>query len=65
EGYDPLYGARPVRRAIQHRVETPVARMIVGGALPAGASVKVDTSAAGTIEVAVAEGVETREPVPA
>ena len=65
EGYDPLYGARPVRRVIQHRVETPVARMIVGGALPSGASVKVGAEPGGTIEVALGEGVETREPVPA
>jgi len=65
EGYDPLYGARPVRRVIQHRVETPVARMIVGGALPSGASVMVGADAGGTIQVAVAEGAETGEPVPA
>jgi len=65
EGYDPLYGARPVRRVIQHRVETPVARMIVGGALPAGASVNVAAEPGGTIEVEVAEGVETGKPVPA
>jgi len=65
EGYDPLYGARPVRRVIQHRVETPVARMIVGGALPSGASVKAGADSGGAIEVAVGEGVETGEPVPA
>ena len=65
EGYDPLYGARPVRRVIQHRVETPVALMIVGGALPTGASVKVGVEPGGTVEVAVGEGVETGEPVPA
>ncbi len=65
EGYDPLYGARPVRRTIQHRVETPVARMIVGGALPGGASVTVGAEPGGTIAVAVGEGVEAGEPVPA
>ena len=65
EGYDPLYGARPVRRAIQHRVETPVARMIVGGALPAGSCVKVGAVAGGTTEVTVAEGAATGEPVAA
>ena len=64
EGYDPLYGARPVRRAIQHRVETPVARMIVGGALPAGATVRVG-AAGGAIEVAVGAGTAAGEPVPA
>ena len=65
EGYDPLYGARPVRRVIQHRVETPVARMIVRDALPSGASVKVGSEPGGTLEVTVGEGVEAREPIPA
>ena len=65
EGYDPVYGARPVRRVIQHRVETPVARMIVGGALPTGASVKVGPEPDGTLEVTVGAGVEAREPIPA
>jgi ATP-dependent Clp protease ATP-binding subunit ClpB len=30
-GYDPAYGARPLKRAIQKEVETPLARMIVSG----------------------------------
>ena len=51
EGYDPLYGARPVRRVIQHRVETPVARMIVAGALPPGACIDVGTDDEGRIRV--------------
>ena len=65
EGYDPLYGARPVRRTIQHRVETPVARLIVGGALPAGASVKVGVEPGGTIAVSVGERVAAGQPVAA
>ena len=65
EGYDPLYGARPVRRAIQHRVETPAARMIVGGSLPPGACIRVAAGAGGTIDVAVGEGAKTEERVPA
>ena len=65
EGYDPLYGARPVRRAIQHRVETPVARMIVGGALPSGATVRVGADSDGAIEVAAGAGAAAGEPVPA
>jgi ATP-dependent Clp protease ATP-binding subunit ClpB len=31
EGYDPVYGARPLRRFIQSRVETLVARSIIAG----------------------------------
>ena len=40
EGYDPLYGARPVRRAIQRHVETPAAERIVAG-LPPGADLSL------------------------
>ncbi len=35
EGFDPVYGARPLKRFIQQALETPIARRIVGGeALP-------------------------------
>ena len=30
-GYDPSYGARPLKRAIQREIETPLARRILGG----------------------------------
>ena len=41
DGYDPAYGARPVKRAIQREVETPVARAIIAGKYPPGSTVKV------------------------
>ncbi len=41
EGYDPAYGARPVKRAIQHSLETPVARALVAGRYPPGSTVRV------------------------
>ena len=41
DGYDPAYGARPVKRAIQREVETPVARAIIAGKYPTGSTVKV------------------------
>ena len=41
-GYDPLYGARPLRRVLQSSVETLLARRILGGQLPAGAVLTVD-----------------------
>jgi ATP-dependent Clp protease ATP-binding subunit ClpB len=44
EGYDPVFGARPLKRVIQREVETPVARMIVGGKLLEGGTVRVDVS---------------------
>ena len=41
DGYDPAYGARPVKRAIQREVETPVARAIIAGKYSPGSTVKV------------------------
>ena len=39
-GYDPVFGARPLKRAIQREVETPVARLIVAGKLRDGGTVR-------------------------
>ena len=41
-GYDPLYGARPLRRVLQSSVETLVARTILRGDLSAGDTITVD-----------------------
>jgi len=41
-GYDPVFGARPLKRVIQREVETPVARLIVAGKLRDGGGVRVD-----------------------
>jgi len=41
DGYDPAYGARPVKRAIQRELETPVARAIIAGKYPPQSTVKV------------------------
>ena len=40
-GYDPAYGARPLKRAIQKEVETPLARMIVANEVRDGSKVVV------------------------
>ncbi len=40
DGYDPAYGARPVKRAIQRDLETPVARAVIAGNYPPGSTVK-------------------------
>ena len=50
DGYDPAYGARPVKRAIQREVETPVARAIIAGKYPPGSTVKV-TAADGRLNL--------------
>jgi ATP-dependent Clp protease ATP-binding subunit ClpB len=40
--YDPVYGARPLRRYIQHEVETRIARALLSGAILDGARVTLD-----------------------
>jgi ATP-dependent Clp protease ATP-binding subunit ClpB len=42
EGYDSAYGARPLKRAIQRGIETPLARRILEGAVRDGAELVVD-----------------------
>jgi ATP-dependent Clp protease ATP-binding subunit ClpB len=46
-GYDPAYGARPLKRAIQREIETPLARKILGGEVRDGQAVLVDAAADG------------------
>ncbi len=41
-GFDPTYGARPLKRALQREVETPLARRILGGEVRDGQKVIVD-----------------------
>jgi ATP-dependent Clp protease ATP-binding subunit ClpB len=41
-GYDPVYGARPLKRAVQRELETPLGRRILGGEVRDGQSVFVD-----------------------
>ena len=41
KGFDPVYGARPVKRAIQRELETPIARKIIAGDYLPGATIKV------------------------
>jgi len=41
-GYDPAYGARPLKRAIQKEIETPLARKLVAGEIRDGQSVHID-----------------------
>jgi ATP-dependent Clp protease ATP-binding subunit ClpB len=41
-GYDPSYGARPVKRIIQQKIENPLANMILAGQLPENSVVLVD-----------------------
>ena len=42
EGYDPAFGARPLRRALQKHVESPLSMKLLAGEFPGGATVLVD-----------------------
>jgi ATP-dependent Clp protease ATP-binding subunit ClpB len=40
-GYDPVYGARPLKRAIQHQIENPLAQEILAGRFAPGDTIRV------------------------
>ena len=57
-GYDPVYGARPLKRYLQHEVETRLGRAIIAGEVPDGVSVTVDYDGNGLVlKTAVASSV--------
>ncbi len=41
-GYDPVYGARPLKRAVQRYLQDPLAEMLLGGEIPDGSTVQID-----------------------
>ena len=48
-GYDPLFGARPLKRTIQNLVQNPLAKMVLAGDLPDGGSVTIDKGTDGIV----------------
>ena len=45
EGYDPAFGARPLKRTIQQRIENPLASEILAGRFADGDVIRVDADA--------------------
>ncbi len=41
-GYDPVYGARPLKRAVQRYLQDPLAEKLLGGEIPDGSTVHID-----------------------
>ena len=41
-GYDPVYGARPLKRAVQRYLQDPLAEMLLEGKVPDGSTVRID-----------------------
>jgi ATP-dependent Clp protease ATP-binding subunit ClpB len=56
-GYDPLYGARPLKRAIQQEVENRLAQMIIRGEVADGARLRIDAGRDG-LTFAPADGAQ-------
>ena len=56
-GYDPVYGARPLKRLLQREIETNLARKILGGEVSDGSKVVVDATADGQLSFATTPAV--------
>jgi ATP-dependent Clp protease ATP-binding subunit ClpB len=48
-GYDPVYGARPLKRALQRYLQDPLADMLLRGGIPDGATVTVEEGDGGLV----------------
>jgi ATP-dependent Clp protease ATP-binding subunit ClpB len=49
KGYDPVYGARPLKRVIQRELQNPLAQQILEGRIPDGATVHIGASPLGLL----------------
>jgi ATP-dependent Clp protease ATP-binding subunit ClpB len=49
KGYDPVYGARPIKRVVQKELETPVSRMLIAGDLADGGTLRVSGGDGGIV----------------
>ena len=47
EGFDPTYGARPLKRVIQKRLANPIATAVLDGSIPRGTVVQIDWDESG------------------
>ena len=48
-GFDPVYGARPLKRAVQTLIETPLAQALLEGRYPGGSTIRVDLAGTGEL----------------
>jgi len=49
EGFDPIYGARPLKRAIQKRIQDPLALKLLEGEIREGEHIRIDGTPAGEL----------------
>jgi ATP-dependent Clp protease ATP-binding subunit ClpB len=62
QGYDPVYGARPLKRFLQHELESKIARALVAGEVTDGSVVRVDAKG-GHLAVEIQSPKEAEVPV--
>ncbi|HEY8921679.1 MAG TPA: AAA family ATPase, partial [Candidatus Limnocylindria bacterium] len=62
EGYDPQYGARPLRRAIQRLIENPLARQLLAAEFTAGDTIRIDEREGSLVFEKVSSTPEQPEP---
>ena len=60
EGYDPTYGARPLKRVIQQQIENPLASKILNGEFAEGTTIRRGCQGLGHFQFYCAEGRECR-----
>jgi ATP-dependent Clp protease ATP-binding subunit ClpB len=63
EGFNPLYGARPLKRVIQNRLQDPLAERIIGGSIQEGDTVTITAADGEFIIRTAAEAIEVIEVV--
>ena len=56
-GYDPAYGARPLRRVLQRMIEDQMSEMILRGEIPTGSKVTIEANETSTEDVAEDESI--------
>ena len=61
-GYDPIYGARPLKRLIQQELETPIAKLLVKGELRDGNTASVEMKNGALLVTPIVEGEPTAVP---
>ena len=61
-GYDPVYGARPLKRFVQKEVETSTAKLILGGQVSEGDTILLDVENGG-LKAMIKPGVEVVDPL--
>ena len=62
EGYDPVYGARPLRRAVTRFLENPLSKGILSGEINSGDHVIVDAGTGGLVLTKMASSAPTSDP---